>query len=238
VSSLKRAVVTGSSRGIGKAIAEKLCREGFRVVGIGRDVDALRAVENKLGDCFKGLVYDLSDQSSWRKLVEEVVEILGGVDLLINNAGFGIYKPVLDHSLDEMISLTMVNFLAPIALTKLFLDYIPRGGTVVFVITAGIHVLMSKLPVYGASKIALHYVVKALREELKSKGVRVVAVYPGGVYTEFHKRGGGEPPRFSITADRVAEAVVKAITRGSKEVYVPGYLKILKILGPILPKVF
>jgi len=235
---LKRAVVTGSSRGIGKAVAERLCKEGFRVIGVGRDVEALRAVEQGLGDCFKGLVYDLSDQSSWGKLVDEVVEILGGVDLLVNNAGFGIYKPVLDHSFDELISLTMVNFTAPIALTKLFLNHIPRGGIVVFVITTGIHVLMSKLPVYGASKIALHYAVKALREELKPKGIRVVAIYPGGVYTEFHKRGGGEPPRFSVTADRVAEAIVKAVMRGSEEVYVPGYLKILKIFGPLLPRIF
>jgi len=235
---LKRAVVTGSSRGIGRAVAERLCREGFRVVGVGRDVDALKAAERELGECFSGLAYDLSDPSSWRRLVDEAVGILGGVDLLINNAGFGIYKPVLSHNPDEVLSLAVVNFAAPIALTKLFLDHIPRGGTVVFVITAGIHVLMSKLPVYGASKIALHYAVKALREELKPRGIRVVAVYPGGVLTEFHKRGGGEPPRFSVTAERVAEAVVKAVKRGSGEVYVPSYLKILKILGPLLPKLF
>jgi len=235
---LKRAVITGSSRGIGRAVAERLCREGFRVVGVGRDVDALRAVERELEGCFSGLAYDLSDPSSWGRLVDEAVGILGGVDLLVNNAGFGIYKPVLGHSLDELLSLAVVNFVAPIALTKLFLDHVPRGGTVVFVITAGIHVLMSKLPVYGASKIALHYAVKALREELKPRGIRVVAVYPGGVLTEFHKRGGGEPPRFSVTAERVAEAVVKAVMRGSEEVYVPGYLKILKVFGPLLPKLF
>jgi len=235
---LKRAVITGASRGIGRAIAERLCREGFRVVGVGRDADALRAAEHGLGECFRGLVYDLSDPSSWGRLVEEAVEILGGVDLLVNNAGFGVYRPVLEHSLDELMSLAVVNFVAPIALTKLFLDHIPRGGAVVFVITAGIHVLMSRLPVYGASKAALHYAVKALREELKPRGIKVVAVYPGGVLTEFHRRGGGEPPRFSVTADRVAEAIVKAVKRGSKEVYVPGYLRILKMFGPLLPRLF
>jgi len=235
---LRRAVVTGASRGIGRAVAERLCREGFRVVGVGRDVDVLRAAERELGECFKGLVYDLSDPSSWRRLVEEAVGILGGVDLLVNNAGFGVYRLVLDHSLDELMSLAVVNFVAPIALTKLFLDHIPRGGTVVFVITAGIHVLMSRLPVYGASKIALHYAVKALREELKPRGIKVIAVYPGGVLTDFHRRGGGEPPRFSVTADRVADAIVKAVMRGSEEVYVPGYLRILKMFGPLLPKLF
>jgi len=235
---LKRAVVTGASRGIGRAVAERLCREGFRVVGVGRNADALRAAEHELGECFRGLVYDLSDPSSWGKLVEETVGILGGVDLLVNNAGFGLYRPVLGHSLDELMSLAVVNFVAPIALTKLFLDHIPRGGAVVFIITAGIHVLMSRLPVYGASKIALHYAVKALREELKPRGIKVVAVYPGGVLTEFHRRGGGEPPKFSVTADRVADAIVKAVMRGSEEVYVPGYLRILKMFGPLLPKLF
>jgi len=235
---LRRAVVTGASRGIGRAVAERLCREGFRVVGVGRDVDALRAAERGLGECFRGLVYDLSDPTSWGRLVEEAVGILGGVDLLVNNAGFGVYRPVLGHSLDELMSLAVVNFVAPIALTKLFLDHIPRGGAVVFVITAGIHVLMSRLPVYGASKIALHYAVKALREELKPRGIKVVAVYPGGVLTEFHRRGGGEPPRLSVTADRVAEAILKAVMQGSEEVYVPGYLRILKMLGPMLPKLF
>jgi len=235
---LRRAVVTGSSRGIGRAIVERLCGEGFRVVGVGRDADALRAIERGLGDCFTGLVYDLSDSSSWGRLVDEAIGVLGGVDLLVNNAGFGVYRPVLGHSSDELLSLAVVNFVAPIALTKFFLDHIPRGDVVVFVITAGIHVLMSRLPVYRASKIALHYAVKALREELKSRGIRVIAVYPGGVLTEFHRRGGGEPPRFSVTAERVAEAVVKAVMRGSEEVYVPGYLRILKMLGPLLPKLF
>lgn len=145
VSSLRRAVVTGSSRGIGRAVAERLCREGFRVVGVGRDVDALRAIERGLGECFTGLVYDLSDPSSWGEASRRGYRSSWRHRPLGQQRGFRSLQTGAGQGPDELLSLAVVNFVAPIALTKLFLNHIPRGGAVVFIITAGIHVLMSRL---------------------------------------------------------------------------------------------
>jgi len=104
------------------------------------------------------------------------------------------------------------------------------------VVTAGVHVVMRDLPVYGAAKIALHYALKALRRELEGRGVHLVEVYPGLVRTEFHERAGrgvsgGVPP------EEVARAIVEAVERRKRVVYVPRYLALLRVIGPYLPVV-
>lgn len=128
--------------------------------------------------------------------------------------------------------MAMTNFVAPIILTKRLLPLMHRGSVVVMIITAGIHVLMRGLPLYGATKIALHYASKALREELHKYGVHLPAVYPGVVKTEFHERAGrrvagGLDPR------RVAKALLGGVKK-KERIYVPGYLSIARILGPHL----
>jgi len=159
---------------------------------------------------------------------------LDRLDVLVNNAGFGVYGRVLQHRDEDLISITMVNFLAPLILTKRLLEKMGRGSTVVFVVTAGIHVLMSELPVYGAVKLALHYVVEDLRAELEERGVRVLAVYPGLVRTEFHRRA-GRNVEGGVDPAKVAREVVHAISEGRKRLYVPRYLAMLRLLGPYLP---
>ena len=163
-----------------------------------------------------------------------VEDRLGRVDLLVNNAGFGVYGGVLQHSDEEVVSLVNVNFLAPVILTKRLLRVMGRGSVVVFVVTAGIHVLMRELPVYGASKLALHYVIEALRPELEERGIRVLAVYPGLVRTEFHRRAGRDV-RGGVDPATVAREVARAISKGRRRLYVPRYLAITRVLGPYLP---
>jgi short-subunit dehydrogenase len=93
---------------------------------------------------------------------------------------------------------------------------------------------MSELPVYGAVKLALHYVVEDLRAELEERGVRVLAVYPGLVRTEFHRRA-GRNVEGGVDPAKVAREVAHAISKGRKRLYVPRYLAMLRLLGPYLP---
>ena len=148
-------------------------------------------------------------------------------------------QPLLEHSDEELVGMLMVNFVAPIALTRRLLPLMRRGSTVVNVVTGGIHVLMAGLPAYGASKIALHYATEAMRRELRERGVRLVAVYPGYVATAFHERAGSAPARFArpVPPERVARAILDAVERGRERVYVPGYVALLRVLGPHLPPV-
>ncbi|MEM2453456.1 MAG: SDR family NAD(P)-dependent oxidoreductase, partial [Ignisphaera sp.] len=122
-------------------------------------------------------------------------------------------------------------------LTKKLLNLMRKGSIVVMVITAGIHVLMKNLPIYGATKIALHYATEALRYELERYGIHLLAVYPGAVKSEFHSRAGRDIKR-GIEVVNVAKAVVKAIKKKKKRLYIPNYLSIARLFGPYLPALY
>jgi short-subunit dehydrogenase len=226
-------VVTGASSGIGLELSRLLCLKGFRVVGVARSRERLEGVRSELGNCFDYIVADLSTIDGVKRTAEGV-KSFGAVDVLVNNAGFGLYKTVLEHSVEDVASMTMTNFVAPIVLVKELLPYMKKGSAVVMVITAGIHVVMKELPIYGATKIALHYTSKALRKELREKGIHLVEVYPGLINTVFHEKAGkrisrGAPPI------KVAEAIIKAVEKKKKVVYIPKYLALLRLIGPHLP---
>lgn len=232
-----RVVVTGASSGIGRELSRLFCLEKkASVVGVGRDTGALGELRRELGECFYPVVADLSTLSGVETVVNEASKFLGGVDVLVNNAGLGFYKKITEHSTEELVSEVMVNFVAPLVLTGRLLPLMRPGSIVVFVITAGVYVLMESLPVYGAAKAGLHYAVKALRRELRSRGIHVLAVYPGVVKTRFHERAGvrierGEDP------SKVAHKILRAIDRKQTTLHIPRYLALTKILACIQPPV-
>ncbi|MEM1596054.1 MAG: SDR family NAD(P)-dependent oxidoreductase [Desulfurococcaceae archaeon] len=232
-----KTVITGATSGIGLELSRILCREHeAKIIGVGRNTEKLLQVRNELGDCFYPVTADLSRLESINEIYVKSKTILGELDLLVNNAGFGIYKDVLEHSDEEILSLAIVNFVAPLILTKKMLPLMKENSTVIFVITAGIHVLMQQLPVYGATKAGLHYAVKALRRELNKRKINVLTVYPGVVKTSFHSRAGGDVDK-GLSPEHVAFEIVKAINKRKKEIYVPRYLSLSKILTYFLPPV-
>jgi len=227
-------LITGASSGIGLELTKTICSEkGSYVIGVGRNEERLEELKKKLNGCFNYVVADLSIVKEVKKIVGEVVKHFDKVDVLINNAGFGLYKQVLDHGSEEIESMAIVNFVAPLILVKELLPVMPKDSVVVMVITAGIHVLMKDLPIYGATKIALHYASEVLRHELKNRGIHLLTVYPGLIKTEFHERA-GKIVEGGISANAVAKAIVKAVKKKKKKIYIPWYLSIAKILGPYL----
>lgn len=229
-------LVTGASSGIGRALSEELCKEGNnKVLGVGRNIKNLREIKETHNDCFDYLVLDLSDVKSIKTIVAEVSNRFRVLDVLVNNAGYGLYKSLLEVSVEDIVNMTLVNFVTPLALVRELLPYMQRGSTVVNVITTGIHVLMTKLPLYGATKIALHYASEALRRELRDKGIYLISVYPGVVKTSFHSRAGVRELKGGVTPEEVAKRIIKSIRSKKERIYVPGYLEIARVLfGPHL----
>lgn len=229
-------LVTGASSGIGKALSIEFCKEGSnRVLGIGRNVGSLSEVKKTHSDCFDYLILDLSKVEDLKSIVAEVADRFGFLDILVNNAGYGLYRSLLEVDVNEIISMTLVNFVAPLALIKELQPYMKEGSTVVNVITAGIHVLMTRLPLYGATKIALHYASEALRRELEARNINLISVYPGLVKTSFHARAGASENRGGLTPDEVAKRIIKSIKSKKKRVYIPSYLEVARVLfGPHL----
>ncbi len=224
-------VLTGASSGIGYHLARILCSEGYRVLGIGRNHEALEGLRREYSGCFDYLVLDLSDPRSIDEIVDYVSREYGQLDVLINNAGYAIHKPLLEHSPREIEDIVLVNTVRPIQLVIRLVEYMKPGSVVVNVITSGVYVRLYSLPSYGLSKAALHYASIMLDKELKKRGIRLVKVYPGPVKTRFFERAGAKTPsKLILDPEKVAKAVYKAIRGRRKTLYLPQVLWILPII--------
>ncbi|NJE07223.1 SDR family NAD(P)-dependent oxidoreductase [Thermococcus sp. M39] len=223
---MKNALVTGASGGIGKLIVKRLTEQDYFVIGVGRNEKALRELSS-LGN-FDYIITDLSEKGAAER-IRKALERRGieRLDLLINNAGFAIAKPLLEQNEEELEKLFKVNVIAPIVLTKELLDMIPRGGKVVFVISAAAFVNTVELPSYGAAKASLHYMVVNLEKELKEKDVHIIKVYPRQVATPFWY---GKVPKGSVSPEEAVDVILKAIKKNKSEVFVPAYVKLVKYL--------
>lgn len=229
---MRVALITGASSGIGAELSRELCRRGYRVIGIARSVDRLRRLADELGKCFVYHSIDLLAQDAVDR-VEAVARDVGGIDVLVNNAGGAMAKQLVRHEANEIEELFKLNAVRPLQITARLIRYIRRGGVVVNVITAGIFVEMTSMPIYGAAKSALHYATRILRRELSDAGIAVIAVYPGPVKTEFFTRAGASAPSKALDPRRVAQAIAEAIeSRRSVDIYLPWYARFLALLAP------
>ncbi|EHR78082.1 oxidoreductase [Thermococcus litoralis DSM 5473] len=221
------AVVTGASRGIGRLLVERLIKKGYQVVGIARSREALEELKARFGDSFEYVVQDLAQNGAERE-VKKALERLGvdKVDLLINNAGFAVKKPLLEHGEEELQKLFRVLTISPVLMTKELLPLMQSGSKVVMVLSGVAFVRTPEIPAYGAAKAALHYLSLTLSEELRENGIKVIRVYPKQVATPFWDK----TPKGAISPEQVADAIIKAIENGREEVFVPGYIKVAKYL--------
>lgn len=228
-------LITGASSGIGRVLAEKLCERSYFVVGVGRKREALEELRNRLSG-FDYVVADLVKRESL-DLIEEKVRRIKVLNWLVNNAGFGVGKPLLQHGEEELEEVVLVNMVRPLQLIIRLIRYMPGGSVVVNVITSGVHLMLRNLPSYGAAKMGLYYASRILREELRDRGIHLVDVFPGATGTEFFQRAGVDTPSFTVSPDRVAEDIIKAVEKKRKSVYTPFFLKALSVFGPLPFKV-
>lgn len=229
---MKTAIVTGASSGIGYELTRILCKKGYRVLGIGRNINILEELKVKLKNSFDYLSVDLIKRESIDEIVKYVDINFRHVDILINNAGYGICKRLIEHDIEDIENIFLVNAIRPLQLINALLKYMDRGSTIVNIITLAIYTLSITLPSYGAAKIALHYASVLLEKELKKRGINVLRVYPGPVRTKFFERAGKEmPKRFLLEPNEVAKAIVKAIEKKKSKIVIPWYLGILPIIS-------
>ncbi len=231
----RRALVTGASSGIGRELARLMARRAYRVLAVARREERLRELAREYGGEYRAV--DLAEPASLDAIVGAVEE-MGGLDVLVNNAGFGVARGVLEQSPEEVEGQFLVNAVRPIQLVQRLLPYLEEDGVVVNVTTAGVHVVMAGLPVYGAAKAALHYATRALREELAARGVRLVEVLPGPVRTEFFRRAGLGEPRWAVEAEAAARAILGAVEGRRNIVYIPWYLAFMRLFDALPPSFY
>jgi short-subunit dehydrogenase len=176
-----KALVTGASRGIGKAVAEALVCEGWSVIGTCRNPRRLAA-----GDKVSGVRYLSLDLSSEKSIDNLIRAVGGGVDLLVNNAGESPIGPAEEVPLWRLRQHFQVNFYGPVALTQAFLPGMRerRSGMLIFVGSIRSEVPSPFSSAYSASKSAARSFAECLRLELAGTGVNVVVIAPWHVRTD------------------------------------------------------
>jgi 3-oxoacyl-[acyl-carrier protein] reductase len=215
----KITLVTGASRGIGRASALALAREGAVVVAVARtgaDLDRLVADIGAAGGRALALSCDVTRSAEVRATVQKTVETYGRVDILVNNAGIGGYRPFLEWTEEDYDRIMATNAKSGWLFCKEVVPHMLRqgGGQIINVASvAGLQSYPTEV-IYCMSKAAQLALTQGLDRELYQKNIRVAAVCPGGVETHFAlgdgRTAGSDHLKGFSTAEDVAEAVVLA----------------------------
>jgi 3-oxoacyl-[acyl-carrier protein] reductase len=179
----KVAIVTGAGRGIGIEMVRALLKEGVRVLATSRNVAPLEAIDSKE---LAVLPADLLDEGSCQKIVSACVDTFGGVDIIINNAGYAKKIPLVQTSLEEWDRHMAVNVRAPFMLVNAAMPYLLKSShaTVINIVSVVGYKGYVTQGAYTAAKHALLGYTKVLARETFKQGIRVHAISPGGVATE------------------------------------------------------
>ena len=221
----KTALITGASSGIGEQMAKQLADAGCALILVARRKERLDALAATLNVQVDVITADLLQHDSPQRLHEQVHALGRKVDILINNAGFGFQKPLLELSLDDHLGMIDVNIRSLMALTRLFAADMTQGGWILNVGSIASYIPIPGMGTYSATKAFVLNLGQALHAELKPQGITVTTLCPGGTKTEFSDiaRQKIDPSLqwAMMDADVVAAAGLKAL-HNDKAVVVPG----------------
>jgi 3-oxoacyl-[acyl-carrier protein] reductase len=215
----KVAIVTGSSRGIGRSIALMLASYGAKVVLAARDLSNLQTLQaeiKNLGTEAMCIPTDMSQESDIQNLVSQTIESFGRLDIVVNNAGLGIYDSVEKTSTETWDKLLSVNARGPFILCREAIPYLrqqPRSFIVNVSSVVGVRGYANQAA-YTASKHALMGFSKALAKEVQPDGIRVHVLLPGGVDTNMLSLARPDLDKSVLMKpEEIAEVVLFLVTR-------------------------
>jgi 3-oxoacyl-[acyl-carrier protein] reductase len=192
----KSAIVTGSTKGIGRAIAEALVRDGMNVCVSARKAEEIERTVEELGGAGEGSVTgaacDVRDYEEVRALFEHAASEFGGVDVLVNNAGIGFFQTVEEMSPEDFRAIIETNLFGVFYCCHEVIPLMRKrgGGYIINVSSLAGTNAHPRMAAYNASKFGLNGFSEALMQEVRHDGIKVSYVMPGSVNTEF---GGDEP---------------------------------------------
>lgn len=219
-------IITGGSRGIGRAIAEACAREGANLVLVARDRTRLeqtcRELEQKYNVTVVPVSCDVRNLDCARSAVSTCVEKFGRIDVLVNNAGTAVRKFFFEMSPEEIDEIIDVNLrgLMYFALEALKVMIRQRRGIIINISSGAGKVGIPELAVYSATKAGVNIFTEALAREVRKFGIRVYAICPGGTDTDLHRRLFPEhKPEWLLKPEEVAELVLRLIIEGGQDGY-------------------
>ena len=242
------ALVTGASRGIGRAIALQLAQRGYDLLLVARSEDQLTALAREIETRYQRqagvLALDLSAPTAATTVATWAIQRTSQLDMLVNNAGYGLWGRFEQLNLAEQQNMLQLNMHLPVALTHALLPalhQVPKAYVLNVASTAAYQAVPS-LTLYAASKAFLLSFSRGLRYELKGTGISVSCLSPGATSTSFADRAGmgaelqATANKVSMTAEAVAAAAVAGLLAGEAEI-IPGVLnKVSAGLTSVVPK--
>ena len=207
-------VVTGSSRGIGRAITDKLIGLGHLVIGIARDATIADYSDNKN---YTPVNYDFIDLDNITPLMRDLFNKYPMIDGLISNVGYGDFGSLEQFSVKRVKQLIDVNLTSHIIMSQLFLPHLKTkgGGDICFIGSEAALQGAKNGSVYCASKFGLRGLAQSLRQEAQNRGVKIMIVHPGMVRTDFFQElffAPGDDPANAVTPEEVADVIELMLT--------------------------
>jgi short-subunit dehydrogenase len=242
-----RVLITGASQGIGRALAEAAARRGARVLAAARSVELLdeMAQQARAADWALEVVQaDVTSLEDRQRMVEAAKARLGGLDVLINNAGIGATGHLIEADPSRLRKIMEVNFFGLAETIRVFLPLLRQGqrpAVVNISSVAGKRALPARSE-YSASKFAVQGLSEALRAELVRDGIDVLVVNPGLTQTNFSQNMLERKAKMPVdhmrgmTAGQVAQATLRALERGRKEVTLTLQGKLIVLVARFFPR--
>ena len=239
----KVVLITGASSGIGAATARLCVEQGARVLLVARRADRLEQLVRELG-IEKAVAFsaDVTCQDDVKAAFQAAFKQLGNLDVVVNNAGKGMYVPVAEMDIGQWNELWAVNVQGALYVMQEAARLLRPGGVIINISSIAGKVSSPRMGGYSATKFALGALSDALRLELADQGIRVVTVYPGSTQTEFRERAIGSEAMVDkrvtrSTPEQVAQAVVTAMVTHKTRVWVRRPDRIAAALAQALPQI-
>jgi short-subunit dehydrogenase len=233
-----RALITGASRGIGRAVAEAIASRGGAVGLLSRSESELGDLARELGPRAVALPADVGDRAQVAAAVATFIERAGGLDLVVANAGVAHYGPFLAQDVERVEAMTRINWLGTVYTVDAALGHlIDRASGHIVVVSSGAG--LRSFPwaaAYGATKSAQRAFAEALRHELSGTGVSVTTVYPGEIATHLHDHEKATMPDWYHSedaggVDQLVAAILKGVEQDRRAVYYPPIIRLLGLNG-------
>ena len=215
-------ILSGASRGIGRATALLLAKNGANVVATARSAEELKTLETEAAAAagngagsIVGVPGDVANEADMAAVVQTALDKFGRIDVVINNAGYGVFKKVEEITVDDWDALMATNVKGTFILTKAALPTLKaqQSGHIVVVASDVAKRTFAGGSLYTASKYAQEAFMGALRKEVRPDGIKVTGIYSGLVDSHFHAKHGDESSKNWLKNEDMAESMLFIVSR-------------------------
>ncbi|MDT8859869.1 SDR family oxidoreductase [Alkalihalobacillus sp. MEB130] len=241
--------ITGASSGLGRDLAIEASKQGYDVVLLARNRSKLHELKKEIeSNRGKAFVYqlDISQTSMIEDKMNKIMQEVGQIDVLINNAGFGVFDKVEFANMNDVEEMFSVNVVGLIALSKAALSYMLRNnnghGHIINIASQAGKLSTPKSSVYAATKHAVLGFTNGLRLELMDTNIHISAVNPGPIKTPFFDRADQEGTyvknveRWMLQSEEVARKTIQLIKKPKRELNMPKWMNVGSTLYLLMPK--